>query len=315
VVSEQNGKWGTAIEVPGTAALNVDGLARVTSVSCVSAGNCAAGGQYRNSMGTILPFVVSERNGSWGTAITVPVPNPGGFGGDGYIAALSCTSVGNCTGAGVGNLLAVTYVFVITEKRGHWGQIQKIRGVPNGVTDVESLSCASAGNCAVGWTTATDGGWQAFLASEKNGSWSRAFRVPGLAPDTNSVEAVTSVSCPSAGNCLAGGDGKYAFLVSEKRGRWGKAVNVSRNGRILAVSCRSAGNCTAAGTSHSQAFAISERNGRLGKPRELPGSGALNVGGTAQVNAISCTATGECTVAGIYRNSAHHDRGFVDSQT
>jgi hypothetical protein len=37
---------GTAIDVPGLAALNKNGLASVSSVSCASAGNCMAGGDY-----------------------------------------------------------------------------------------------------------------------------------------------------------------------------------------------------------------------------------------------------------------------------
>jgi hypothetical protein len=44
VISEVNGTWGTAEEVPGTAALNQGGFAYVGSVSCASPGNCAAGG-------------------------------------------------------------------------------------------------------------------------------------------------------------------------------------------------------------------------------------------------------------------------------
>jgi len=38
------GSWGKAVEVPGLAALNTGGDAAVTSVSCPSAGDCAAGG-------------------------------------------------------------------------------------------------------------------------------------------------------------------------------------------------------------------------------------------------------------------------------
>ena len=38
--------WGTAIEVPGLGALNKGRFAEVTSVSCASTGNCAAGGLY-----------------------------------------------------------------------------------------------------------------------------------------------------------------------------------------------------------------------------------------------------------------------------
>jgi len=44
VVSQRRGRWGTAIEVPGLGALNKGGNAVVLSVSCASAGNCAAGG-------------------------------------------------------------------------------------------------------------------------------------------------------------------------------------------------------------------------------------------------------------------------------
>jgi hypothetical protein len=66
VVSENNGTWRTAIEVPGSGALNTGGCplrcARggVSSVSCASAGNCAAGGTYMDSVGRIQAFVVSQ---------------------------------------------------------------------------------------------------------------------------------------------------------------------------------------------------------------------------------------------------------------
>src|SRR5215471_18784073 len=49
VVSQRRGRWGTAIEVPGTGAVTPAGNARVVSVSCASAGNCTAGGFYSAS--------------------------------------------------------------------------------------------------------------------------------------------------------------------------------------------------------------------------------------------------------------------------
>jgi hypothetical protein len=61
VVSQVNGSWGTAIEVPGTAALNQGGNAGISSVSCASAGNCSAGGDYRDSSDHFQAFVVGER--------------------------------------------------------------------------------------------------------------------------------------------------------------------------------------------------------------------------------------------------------------
>ena len=60
VVSEVNGTWGTAIEVPGTAALNTGGNAAVNSVSCAAASNCSAGGYYHDSSGHQQAFVASE---------------------------------------------------------------------------------------------------------------------------------------------------------------------------------------------------------------------------------------------------------------
>lgn len=44
--TEAHGRWQPALEIPGIAALNVGGYATVDAVTCASAGNCAAGGQY-----------------------------------------------------------------------------------------------------------------------------------------------------------------------------------------------------------------------------------------------------------------------------
>jgi hypothetical protein len=56
------GTWRAAIELPGTRGLNTGGHAVVTSVSCASAGNCAAGGSYMDGSGHYQAFVASEAN-------------------------------------------------------------------------------------------------------------------------------------------------------------------------------------------------------------------------------------------------------------
>ena len=72
------GSWGRAVEVPGLAALDKGGYGRVESVSCASAGNCVAGGDYsrhrpgRSAVKRSQGFVVVERNGRWGEAAGVP---------------------------------------------------------------------------------------------------------------------------------------------------------------------------------------------------------------------------------------------------
>ena len=62
VASETNGPWHTAIEIPGTAALNQRGNAWFSEVSCASAGNCSAGGFYEDSSARVQAFVVTENS-------------------------------------------------------------------------------------------------------------------------------------------------------------------------------------------------------------------------------------------------------------
>jgi len=60
VVTETNGRWGKAIEVPGSAALNAGGNAGVGSVSCATASSCSADGQYQDGSARFQAFVVSK---------------------------------------------------------------------------------------------------------------------------------------------------------------------------------------------------------------------------------------------------------------
>jgi len=59
VVTQANGTWGNAKEVPGTAHLNTGGADAINSVSCAAAGNCSAGGYYRDSANHVQAFVVT----------------------------------------------------------------------------------------------------------------------------------------------------------------------------------------------------------------------------------------------------------------
>src|SRR6266851_4926350 len=204
VVSEVNGVWGRAVEVPGLGALNKGGAAYVSSVSCASPGNCAAGGDYRaDAAGRAQAFVVSEKNGSWGTAQQVAGNLSTGPGGDAGVDTVSCGSPGNCAAGGQYSKASGDQAFVISEVNGTWAAARAIAGTlsSSGGAQVTSVSCASAGNCAAGGQYDYGGYNAAFLASEKNGAWGKVISVPGVLP----IEAVRSVSCASAGSCVAGG--------------------------------------------------------------------------------------------------------------
>jgi hypothetical protein len=232
VVTETNGIWGTAREVPGTAALNTGGYAQITSVSCKAAGNCSAGGQYTDSTPAAEAFVVSQTGGTWGRAREVPgigALNTTGFAG---ISSVSCASPGNCSAVGsYADANFDTQAFVVGQTGGTWGAAQEVPGTA--VLDQGSpgagagaVSCGAVGDCSLsGSYSDSSGHQQAFVASETGGTWGAAQEVPGTAGlNVGGGAGTDTISCPSAGNCSAGGHytdsttAQQAFVVSETGG-------------------------------------------------------------------------------------------------
>src|SRR5436305_1065191 len=71
LAEETNGTWGTAIAVPGMAALYTGADSSVGGISCATPGNCTVGGSYFDGSKNHA-WVATETNGTWGTAIDVP---------------------------------------------------------------------------------------------------------------------------------------------------------------------------------------------------------------------------------------------------
>jgi hypothetical protein len=327
------GTWGTATEVPGTAALNKGGHAQITSVSCLVAGDCTAGGYYEDGSGHTQAFVVGEKNGIWAAAEEVPGSAALNKGGSALIGSVSCTSAGNCTGGGAylngsGHSLAM----VAREKNGTWGKAEEVPGVAalGGTAYIESVSCPSAGNCSADGEFLEHTKTQVWAVSETKGSWGTAKELPGIAAlNKGGIAGAESLSCGSAGNCSAGGfyydhaGHEQAFIVGEKKGTWGtvrevpgsSALNSGGNAQITSVSCASAGNCAAGGdyTGHSgtEAFTIAEKGGTWGTVTEVPGSQALNSGGFALITSVSCASAGDCGAGGQYTGQSGKEQAFV----
>jgi hypothetical protein len=213
-VTELNGVWGTAEEVPGTGALNTDNRGGVASISCARDGYCAIAGSYTSdghvSHGRGHPkvFLATGSNGDWGTAVPLtdrrfPVLGAGGVPTQ-VTGPVSCPSAGNCAAG-----LTVpdygdhgqTQAFVVSQKNGVWAAIATIH--PGfGEYVFTSLSCPSAGNCGAG---AYQPGGAAYVASETNGRWTRWELVPADPALSKRLRGLSAVSCPAAGHCTAGG--------------------------------------------------------------------------------------------------------------
>ena len=330
VVDETNGVWGTAIEVPGMAALNGGVFGgSVSSVSCSSPGNCAAGGGYADGSANGHAFVVNETNGVWGNAIEVPGTADLNVAGDAGVNSVSCDSADDCAAGGYFSYAVDKdgspkhQAFVVSEHGGVWGQATVVPGTVLGgayASNVASLSCAGAGDCVAGGNF-SDPAHKAhgFVVAERSGTWRNAIKVP---------MGVKSVSCATPGNCMAGGS---RYVVAEKNGKWGKTINLlavlvkaGRYAEVSSVSCASAGSCAAGGwytdnAHHVQPFVAGEKRGTWGKAIKVPGWAALNVGGNIGkgwplVAGVSCASPGNCAATGIYFDSSHKHQAFVVSE-
>jgi hypothetical protein len=331
VVSERNGRWGQAIQIPGLAALNQGRGAEVYWVSCGAANSCVAGGDYTGSRDEQQGFVDTERNGRWGQAIEVPGLGALNKGGSADVYSVSCASAGNCL-IGGSYTAHGQHAFLAAEQNGQWGQAVVVPGLAavntGDYANVESVSCPSAGNCAVGgFYRDGRGGREGFVVSERTGQWGKVVEVPGLAALNKGGQArVYSVSCGSPGNCAAGGyytDGsiegdQQAFVTAEQGGRWGRAVEVSGLAKgnyytvVASVACTRTGPCVAGGYADGntqQGFVVSEKNGRWGPViRVLAPKAPAN---SAAIFSVSCASPGNCAAGGDYQDKDFYNHGMV----
>jgi hypothetical protein len=142
-------------------------------LSCASAGNCSAGGNYEDASDHLQVFVVDEVNGTWGKEKEVPgtaALNQGGA--ESSFAGPSCTSAGNCSASGsYTDSSGHAQAFVVNEVNGTWDKAKEVPGTATlnqgGQTQVLSVSCAPAGNCSAGGLyTDSSGQLQAFVVSQ-----------------------------------------------------------------------------------------------------------------------------------------------------
>ncbi|MGA2295268.1 MAG: hypothetical protein ABSG24_08620 [Acidimicrobiales bacterium] len=140
VVSQSSHVWrrATAMVMPTGARTNPDVFFYgFNAISCSSATNCSAGGQYTDSTNHYQGFLVSEVNGVWQGAVELKLPTDGTqVGKNGGVVALSCRSSGDCS-AGAAYLDASGFyqALVINEVNGTWQTGTKVT-LPAGATSV-----------------------------------------------------------------------------------------------------------------------------------------------------------------------------------
>jgi len=281
LLAESEGAWHSTAPHGGSVAL----------VSCPSVGSCTAVGSYRRKDAKgggygSYPWVLDEKGGTWGRGHGAKLPPDAATTRDfrgaspfmGF-SGLSCPTAGNCTAVG-------GYVdrhgdyqgLILAERDGRWLPGIRAPLPANAVSNNDpnelqnplvAVSCAAPDDCgAVGWFVTDQSGIRhGLLLSERHGRW-QASEI-ALSKGASGGVGLSSIVCPSPGNCVATGYGAsdeqtpsgnatYGVIVAERGGSWGRGFTAAtpqdaaggKNSRVFLgpLSCPSARTCTVLGS-------------------------------------------------------------------
>jgi hypothetical protein len=325
---------GWPAEVDAHPSLAEDGL---QAMACTAPGSCVAVGK-----GWSGAVVVEEVGGVWRGAQAIELP----AGADEEAAALSsvaCTAEGSCVAVGTDGR-----PMIVSESGGVWAQAREIalprekgrRGELN-ESKLTGVACAAVGHCvAVGDFEEGSPGFHrvhAFVVSETAGSWGQPQEVVSssvVRDRERAGEELSSVSCPTAGGCVALGvyglreveskgidsQSGRAMTLTQVGGVWGQATALSlpsslrrvHSYALVSISCPAVGRCVSVGEDEDQPFALGQVAGiwsqaaRIAPPHRLRGvEGALI--------SVDCQAVGACVAVGGYLGANRADMPMVVS--
>jgi hypothetical protein len=231
---ETNGVWGQGVEarLPANASAKEGSylypVISLGPVSCAPNGDCTAVGGYGDEHSHQFGMILSEHAGQWGPAKETPLPadaGPNPQQGNAPVSpmgAVACPSAGKCSAAGwYLDKHGKYHGLLLREGAGGWSRSELV--FPSGAhaalgISFVSLACRSAGNCvAVGTYNPSASRLRPLLVTERNGHWAKGTEAPlpkGAGRSSNG--SLSSVSCSSAGACVAVGN--YTRTAGYQRG-------------------------------------------------------------------------------------------------
>jgi hypothetical protein len=258
----------------------------------------------------------------------------------GEVRQIACASTKSCAALGE---------WLYTEQAGRWKATYTPSLPQAGSANLLSLACPAAGSCdAVGIA----GEQHAVHASESGGQWQLgAVDLPSDAkpvdPPAGPSPVLRSVSCASAGDCLAAGvyfgsdRMNHPLLDAEASGTWGAGSEPQLppnadtspvpnqpglGGHLTLVSCPAPGDCTAVGSytnkdaGHSYYPWVTSESAGVWAPgaEALLPADAATLGDTEDgpspffdFTGLSCPSVGNCTAVGGYENKNGSEEGLI----
>ena len=323
----------------------------IQASDCGSADSCIATGYYEDSAGRYSPLVLPIVDGSASSGSEVSLPAGANATGHHNLDSVSCWDAGWCVAVGYyfdssshSQALAVP----IGYNEPGSGAAVPLPGDASAspVSDLTSVSCAVAGSCvAAGSYLDATGNTQALIVPITAATVGTGVEVgapAGSAASGSQVAQLSDVACWSAGACVAVGWFKdahgdnQAFVVPVTDGVPGTAIAVSPpadaavsgsstvpDAALMKVSCWNAGSCVAVGSyataaNNVEGLVLPITNGVPGVAASatLPSNAATaNSTQNAILNAVSCTADGQCAAVGKYLVSPIDQEPLVEQIT
>jgi hypothetical protein len=327
--------WGTGVtaQLPNGFASNA--AVALSPVSCPSAGDCEAVGSYNDSSSNTQGVLLSAIGGAWTRGTKAPLPMNAAADPQVQINGVSCASGGNCAAVGDYNATSPAGVqgLLETETAGTWVTPGLEAGPPSPSTspgvNLSSVSCPSAGNCiAVGDFTDSFGRHQGLIETLSGTTWTAQDAPVPIGSPTDPQMRLTSVSCPSDGDCAAVGtfidssSHQQGVLLDDKMGSWSAnpaalpAHATNPEVHLLSVSCPSIGNCAAVGyyndgSINQQGILFNETTGvwGAGVTAGLPGGAGTDP--YVNLDSVSCPSAGNCAAVGYYADTSTYDQGLL----
>jgi hypothetical protein len=329
LIERWNGTTWTVKAAPSPVAVGTNVL---SSVSCVASACTAVGGTSDFANGTLRSLIEHTSGAGWTvqTAVT-PTGTAGGYLGDVACATtkaciavgtyieqwngsvwsrqgfphnagdevllhgVSCPSATQCIAVG-DTLNSKGYHPMALKLSGStWSNAKAVTG--NGIM-LDSVACPSATRCIVVGSQGSGSSLRSFAEQWNGSTWSA---VPVPRPAGTPPNALDSVSCASASNCMAVGSSNISGTVTHAIAeRWNGAawspstIATVPDGVFTGVACRAAADCTAVGSRYSN-------NGPTPLVEHWNGAWSIEpiAGGTGdQLESVSCPQAGQCIAVG-----------------
>src|SRR5215467_7088748 len=197
-----------------------------------------------------------------------------------------------------------------------------------------SVSCPATGSCvAVGHYASQAPGTVPLAESLSGGTWTAtAPPTAGLNPPAGLGAALTKVSCPAAGSCVALGTydiasvGMQTVIETLSGGSWTAATAPApapaNTVDLQALSCPAVGSCAAAGyyldPSGREDGLVVTLAGGAWSATAAPAGGlnpppSANSVAIVHLDGVSCPAVGSCVAVGDYRDTSNNEDWFAET--